>query len=155
MVSKSFVPPLWPPKSKWDIPCAFFLSFRLGGTEPKATGQPGGHVEFALIISSCRICLCGSYDATWARNHKEKSKYWGLQMNILTSAVSPEMFCLCDTVQKITFLLITAWKYLYNLTMQLIGFNGIYTPKSLGACSLCRSRVETWGTFPKELLKHC
>lgn len=69
-------------------------------------------------------------------------------MNILSSVVSPEMFCLCDTVQKITFLLITAWKYLYNLTMQLIGFNGIYTPMSLGTCSLRRSRVETWGMFP-------
>lgn len=76
-------------------------------------------------------------------------------MDILTSVVSPEIFYLRDIVQKITFLLITAWRYLYNLTMQLIGSNGIYTPMSLGACSLSRNMVETWDTFPKGLLRHC
>lgn len=61
------------------------------------------------------------------------------------------MFYLCN-VHKIIFLSIITWKYLYNLTLQLISFNGIHTPMSLGACSLSRRMVETWGMSPKGLL---
>lgn len=73
-------------------------------------------------------------------------------MSILTSAVCFKMFFLCDIVQKIIFLLIITRKYLYNLTIELIGFNGTHIPISLGACSLSRNMAETRGVLPKELL---
>lgn len=73
-------------------------------------------------------------------------------MSILTSAVCFKIIYLCDIVQKIIFLLIITRKYLYNLTIELIGFNGIHIPVSLGACSLSRNMVETRDMLPKELL---
>lgn len=49
-------------------------------------------------------------------------------MSILTYAVCFKMSYLCDIVQKIIFLLIITRKYLYNLTIELIGLMAYTSP---------------------------